>query len=293
MLLSQVFLQSVVIILPVILVSYLVIKNLKQLKREKRNPFDEDELIRHPGQSLLEKLEEVNEDLTADVAGMVACPLMFALAYYLQIDKLQENWWIYAMTVASSLAGTLYFASHAQKTLITLRNYRLGYQGELYVAQKLEHFLTKGYRVFHDVVFKGFNIDHVLVGPTGVYIIETKAKRKRNDDPKGHELRYDGKRLTFSDDSFDVKTLEQAKRNAGTLSKLIENEAKETIPVYPIVTYPGWNIDRVGKGTVHVINPKQLTQAPNAFPNRYLTNDQVEKITMVLNFCASRAKDKS
>lgn len=282
MLLSQVFLQSVVIILPLFPVCFLVVWNLKRLKKAKRNPFNEEELIRHPGQSLLEKLEDINEVLTSNVIGMVAWPLSFALVYYLQFDKLQEGWRVYAIMVTFSLLGTLYFGSRAQKTLNTLRDYRLGYQGELYVAQKLEYLLSKGYQVFHDVVFKNFNIDHVLVGPTGVYVIETKAKRKWNDYPNGHSLEYDGRKLSFSDGSFDTAPLEQVKRNAETLGKILKEKAEESIPVYPILAYPGWNIKRTGKSAINVINPKEISNALSFFPNANLDTKKIKIIHLVL-----------
>lgn len=32
------------------------------------------------------------------------------------------------------------------------------------------------YYVFHDLEFPGFNIDHVVLGPNGIFLVETKAK---------------------------------------------------------------------------------------------------------------------
>src|SRR5687767_8208797 len=37
---------------------------------------------------------------------------------------------------------------------------------------------TSGFRVFHDVPFDDFNIDHVLVGPTGVYAGSKRSHRE-------------------------------------------------------------------------------------------------------------------
>jgi hypothetical protein len=35
-----------------------------------------------------------------------------------------------------------------------------------------------GYQVFHDVQFERRNVDHVVVGPKGVFALETKTRRK-------------------------------------------------------------------------------------------------------------------
>jgi hypothetical protein len=41
--------------------------------------------------------------------------------------------------------------------------------GEKAVGEFLERFREKGYRIFHDIVGGDFNIDHVLIGPSGIY----------------------------------------------------------------------------------------------------------------------------
>ena len=70
-----------------------------------------------------------------------------------------------------------------------------------------------------------------------------------------------------------------------TLRKLIKEKAEEIIPVYPILTYPGWNIKRTGRGTVNVVNPKELPQALSSFNKANLSTGQLEKIQIVLNNC--------
>ena len=51
-----------------------------------------------------------------------------------------------------------------------------GERGELVVAEQLEELRATGFRCFHDIVRDGFNIDHVVVGPPGVFVIETKFR---------------------------------------------------------------------------------------------------------------------
>lgn len=56
------------------------------------------------------------------------------------------------------------------------RGWTRGYVGELIVANCLRS-LSEEYHIFNDVYFPGAygNIDHVVVGPTGIYVIETKS----------------------------------------------------------------------------------------------------------------------
>lgn len=59
------------------------------------------------------------------------------------------------------------------------RMWRRGAEGERVVADLLESELPDGYHVFNDVRFPGrtANIDHLVVGPTGVFVLNTKNWR--------------------------------------------------------------------------------------------------------------------
>ncbi len=48
---------------------------------------------------------------------------------------------------------------------------RQGREGERAVGEFLDNFRSKGFQVFHDVVTESGNIDHVLIGPPGVYTL--------------------------------------------------------------------------------------------------------------------------
>jgi nuclease-like protein len=54
-----------------------------------------------------------------------------------------------------------------------------GLGGEQDVARALAPLLGHGYEVLHDLDLGHGNVDHVVVGPTGIYAIETKASRGR------------------------------------------------------------------------------------------------------------------
>jgi hypothetical protein len=55
-----------------------------------------------------------------------------------------------------------------------------GAYGEEKVERELKT-LPESYNTFHDLVFNGFNIDHVVIGPGGIFLIETKSHRGRVD----------------------------------------------------------------------------------------------------------------
>jgi hypothetical protein len=77
-----------------------------------------------------------------------------------------------------------------------LQALRLGRDGKKAVGQFLEALRERGYRVFHDVVGDGFNVDHILIGPAGVFTVETKTHNKPGGDARivfdGETIRLNG-----------------------------------------------------------------------------------------------------
>jgi hypothetical protein len=61
------------------------------------------------------------------------------------------------------------------------RNWRRGARGERRTARQLDRLTDRGWVVFHDLAVPGFraNVDHLAVGPSGVFLIDSKNWRGR------------------------------------------------------------------------------------------------------------------
>lgn len=59
------------------------------------------------------------------------------------------------------------------------RNWRVGAQGEREVGKRLDRLRSKGWRVLHSIPVgtHGSDIDHLVIGPGGVFAINTKTHR--------------------------------------------------------------------------------------------------------------------
>jgi Nuclease-related domain len=120
----------------------------------------------------------------------------------------------------------------------------LGSRGEKVVADALEPLRAYGYVVFHDVQGDGFNIDHVLVGPGGVFVIETKARSKRGNATvtyRADEILVDGRRL-------DPDPLNQVMGLRRWLADLIKETCALTPRMRAVVLFPGWFIEGSSSG---------------------------------------------
>ena len=174
-------------------------------RREK--PPVEFKLLRGPGETLRRRLAKFEENHIFFVSSWALAPLVaFFLVslFWLKIYK-PETWpQVYVWTGISVLifAGALLIAiRRVVMGLFRNRADRLGYLGERFVAEKIAPLEREGFRIFHDVPAEAgdrkFNLDHVVVGPTGLWLIETKTRRKGRARPgfKDNVVAFDGTQL--------------------------------------------------------------------------------------------------
>jgi hypothetical protein len=127
--------------------------------------------------------------------------------------------------------------------------------------------MANGFDVFHDVPFGKFNIDHVLLGPRGLFAVETKTKRKPlKNGKKQANVKFDGAALNFPN-FRGTAAVDQAVRNAGSLSKWLSAATADQWRAFAILTIPGWYVETTRPSAeVQVLNPKQIRSAVLARP---------------------------
>ena len=135
-------------------------------------------------------------------------------------------------------------------------------------ATHLEALRTAGYSVFHDVLGDGFNVDHVVVGPAGVFTIETKAWSK---PAKGAaEITFDGESLLAAGREPERNPVVQAKAQANWLRQILAESTGKPYSVWPVVLFPGWFVknSRESFTNLWVLEPKAF--------NKFLANEKIE-----------------
>jgi hypothetical protein len=121
----------------------------------------------------------------------------------------------------------------ARKRVLQLR---LARDGERAVGQFLEGLREDGFRIFHDVRGEQFNVDHVLVGPKGVFTVETKTCSK---PAKGKAvIEYDGKCVTVNGFKPERDPITQARAQASWLQDLIRESTGRSVEI-PCCRLPG------------------------------------------------------
>lgn len=259
-----------------------------RLNRRQERPPVAEKLLRAPGETLRLKIEKFDDALLFHLVATALVPLLVMVSGLWIIDRLASTAHAWALAgLIVLIAAVLYFSAWwLLRMLGQRRDHYLGYFGERVVGEVLEELRMKGFRVFHEVpaseATPAFNIDHVVVGSTGVFAIETKMRRKRKGRPgfEEHKIIFDGQQLVYPWGE-DFHGLNQARDHGLWLENWVVQILGRRVPVQPILVFPGWWVEEHAVSNVRVANPKQIPAIVlRAGP--LLTEEQVESISKQL-----------
>lgn len=252
----------------------------KQREAKRRSPLTQM-LLRGPGESLRNKLEDTFGEA---MLLIIMFPTMLLFLYSLHISQsyfggVKESDFRIAISVLSGVGVSSLLLFKITKLLNQLSKLRLGYEGEVAVAQELNQLMREGAYVFHDVPADGFNIDHVIVWPKGVYAVETKArmKPKRNRGKEDAKVVFDGQRLQFPG-WFETAPLEQATRQAKWLAQELSSAVGDAVSVKPALALPGWYVELHAKSDVVIINGKNALGTFGKLVHSELNEEMIKRI---------------
>ncbi|MEI6082890.1 MAG: nuclease-related domain-containing protein [Verrucomicrobiota bacterium] len=246
-----------------ILLGLLRFRKWKQARIDLRAPV-ETQLLRAPGESLQKKIEDLDDKLgEALMSAMLLPPVTLLLLAVWHKGAVPQRIPELIGFYSASVAAFAFYARRVFKLRDEIQNHSLGLSGERAVGEELNKLMLDGCFVYHDFpADPKWNIDHVIVAPSGVYIVETKTRRKRKAvaGKRDHELLYDGEAIEFPHDERSRYGLDQAVGNAKWLSGYLSSATGEKVWVQPILTFPGWFIiNRVPPGnSLAVLAPKQI-----------------------------------
>jgi hypothetical protein len=105
---------------------------------------------------------------------LVVCMPAIVVATGLAVWFDTAPWWYFAGAVTGGLLTVALFTLGDPPGYIV--KWGVGADGERRTAKALRPLLRKGWTVAHDVQRPHENFDHVLVGPPGVFLLETKVR---------------------------------------------------------------------------------------------------------------------
>lgn len=253
--------------------------------------------MRQPGQSVMEGMRRrLFGDAVLGVAVLIGIGVILGfnagilLGRFLPVDS-YLRWIIIAVSFVFVAVGGTIAMRRLRISEARDDNDLLGAKGERIVADAMDELKRDGYRIFHDIPperapkpgEKLANIDHLVIGPAGVFVIETKARSKRDRDNKVF-VTAEGKVLIngFEQDRCPIN---QASVLRNVTRNILEQETGiSNLPVRAVVIYPEWYIEdkayRDAGGDVWVLNEKAFSKwVRSPKESVRLTTSQVELLS--------------
>lgn len=225
------------------------------MKTELKSPI-RDKPLRVPGQSLQEQKDTLFDDKLVPAILAFCMALTFALLEWTRYLLPREpSPWLFTSIAFVTLAFLVWYTFHLRPTF---RNLNRAIEGEKAVGQFLERLRATGYNVFHDVVGSQFNVDHIIIGPAGVFTVETKTWSKPVIGDV--RIRFDGEKIWKGNLEPDRDPIIQAKAQARWVRALLAESCGKEFVVRPVVVFPGWFIEppRPPVTDIWVLEPKAL-----------------------------------
>jgi hypothetical protein len=228
----------------------------KTAERQKKDPLKQNPLPQ-AGDSTYQALVDLVDDKLLFWCFAVLIAVAMALGGWLTWRYRDVSVPVVMTLVAAvvGIVGTIRGCSAWKQA----KNLRLGMRGEMSVGQRLEELRALGYRVFHDIPQKGFNIDHVLIGPGGVFVIETKTISK----PAARDARvtYDGERILIDGHERDRDPIAQVQACADRIGEILLRATNRQPPIRQVVLFPDWFVAKQPRGVeVWVLNPDAFSK---------------------------------
>ena len=241
-------------------------------------------LSRAPGQFLTEEKERRFDGVLFYILAIGMAWLMAILEVMNWFSKEKLNPWLFVAVAVIVTAFSLYKLIRFMKEVRTINQ---GIHGERIVADFLwEKIVPNGYFLLNDVPGDFGNIDHVLIGKTGVFCLETKMFSKR-DDGQPNKISVESGSLRRNGAKLSRDPIKQVIGLTQALEGLIGKRTQIKVRPIPVVVFPGcWFQDRdrylVHQG-VRVLNPAYIENFVLEYNKPTLAADAVRAIHQGLN----------
>ena len=238
---------------------------MAQPKLELRSPL-KDKTLRNPGQSVDDAIRKAGDKFVE--AGLILLMLALLLGFELLQWLINAPGWIIVTEITFFLVvASVYYVPKMMRAHREIQRLKRARDGERAVAECLDLLRDDGHRVFHDIVGPNFNVDHVVIGPKGVFTVETKTLNKRVGQDVS--LRFNGKTVFVGDAALPDNPVPQALGQASWLRQTLTDSTGKTFGVRPVIVFPGWFVDPfTGKQSdPWVLNPKVLKGKLGELPN--------------------------
>ena len=241
-------------------------------ERRSRSPV-EGPLRRLPGQSVRDERDKLLNDTLVDYLLLIA--FFWLLAGWEWFRRWKPSPAGAEFLTGAALLATAYCVFRIVRLRKEVRNLNQAEKGERRVSELLTQLRRKRYVAFDDLLVDQSNIDHVLVGPGGIFAIETKAYSIFGNGCVGVD---ESGVLRLGNKPAMKDPLRQAARSAANVGKILKERVRKELDVTPVLIFPGWTLKGAKAETgVVVLNDHMISDFFESRPT-LLSDDQIANI---------------
>lgn len=220
-------------------------------------------LLREPGRALRRRLDAVDHRLVGAAVGLPLALFLWLLVYVRTLDASDSIFALAALALAG-VAALGWFAGEILRLWPERVALRRAIDAQAVTAQSLNLLMRQDYWVFHDVHVGDHRINHLVIGPRGVFCVDTKWRRPyrrwswRGPGPRPKaQVAFDGRKLHFPgwEEWESLEEVEiQADWLGGWLAQ-ISGEPESSIPTFGAIALPGWRVASTNWKRLIVFSP--------------------------------------
>ena len=116
------------------------------------------------------------------------------------------------------------------------------HDNERAVATALERLAAKGWHVFHKIRVKACDVDHVAIGPTGIYAISARPLGQLDSRPS--RVVWDRSGVSISGATASTEIVDRATALASELAESLKESTGESLRIRPVVLFPNCTVEQ-------------------------------------------------
>lgn len=270
---------------------YLVAARLLQrlLRVFSAPPSFSDSIMSEAAQRFRDQLQWLSTKQLTYLGTLLVFLVMYGAVSMFPAPRLFEgypDWQLYILLSALG-AAALFALYRLVMTFLSWRQVRFLRDANIAIGHQLHRIAAGHGCTYHDVPTTAGVVDHVLIGPDGVYAINVVARRRVR---KG-QVRLQGHSLLFSNSKAHQSVVPIA-ASAARLQKQLSLHVGNVIRVRSVIAVPGWQIPEQLSRDHLLVNERTLPMITGwKHQDDYLMNEDVSLVQSYLTELCTRHRD--
>ncbi|MEO1204029.1 MAG: hypothetical protein AAFX10_15095 [Pseudomonadota bacterium] len=239
-----------------------------------------DSIMSEAAQRLRDELTELSRKQSTYLGAGLVFVVMYVVGAAFNGPTLFEGypeWQLYGL-LALLLAAAAFAAWRLIRTVVAWRQVHYMRDASIAIGHELQRIAASQGRTYHDVPTAFGIIDHVLIGPGGIYAVNVVARRHAKS---GTAALVAGE-LDFSNAKQGIDIAAQATATR-RLEKELSKQAGRPLRVRSVIATPGWDIEKQQDPDHLLVNERTLPMLRGwRDPADHLMDEEVQRLQSYL-----------